>query len=63
LKYLIRGFTPLRVCLHDRSGQRKDIVDYVTSVVYSNSEPIMRGWEKEEKDLVIETLSNRADGM
>jgi hypothetical protein len=55
--------TPLRVCLHDQSGQRNDIVDYVTSVVYSNSERIMRGWEKEEKDLVIETLSKRADGM
>ena len=46
-----------------RDGHRKDIVDYVTSVVYSNSEPFMRGWEKEEKDLVIETLSKRADGM
>jgi hypothetical protein len=38
-------------------------VDYVTSVVYSNSERIMSGWGKEEKDLVIETLSKRADGM
>jgi hypothetical protein len=55
--------TPRRVCLHDQSGQRNDIVDYITSVVYSNSEQIMRGWEKEEKDLVIETLSIRADGM
>jgi hypothetical protein len=55
--------TPLRVSLHDESGQREDIMDYVRSVVYSNSERIMRGWGKEEKDLVIETLSKRADGM
>jgi hypothetical protein len=55
--------TSLPVCLHDQSGQRNDIVDYVTSVVYSNSERIMRGWGKEEKDLVIKTLSKRADGM
>jgi hypothetical protein len=55
--------TPLRVSLHDERGQRKDITDYVRSVVYSNSERIMRRWRKEEKDLVIETLSNRADGM
>jgi hypothetical protein len=51
------------VSLHDESGQRKDITDYVRSVVYSNSERIMRRWRKEEKDLVIKTLSNRADGM
>ena len=61
-----RALAPLRrfrVSLHDESGQREDIMDYVKSVVYSNSERIMRGWGKEEKDLVIETLSIRADGM
>jgi hypothetical protein len=52
-----------RVCLHDQSGQKKDIEDYVRSVVYSESEPIMRRWRKEEKDLVIETLAERAEGM
>ena len=55
--------TLLRVSLHDQSDQKKDIADYVRSVVYSNSEPIIRRWKKEEKDLVIETLSERADGM
>jgi hypothetical protein len=52
-----------QVSLHDQSGQNKDIEDYVRSVVYSNSEPIMRRWRKEDKELVIETLSERADGM
>ena len=52
-----------RVSLHDQSGQKKDIEDYVRSVVYSDSEPIMRRWRKEDKDLVIETLSEQADGM
>ena len=60
---VLRRLNSLRVCLHDQTGQRNDIVDYITSVVYSNSERIMRGWGKEEKDLVIETLSKRADGM
>jgi hypothetical protein len=63
IRVVLERLTSLRVCLHDQSGQRNDIVDYVTSVVYSNSERIMRGWGKEEKDLVIETLSKRADGM
>jgi hypothetical protein len=52
-----------QVSLHDQSGQNKDIEDYVRSVVYSDSEPIMRRWRKEDKELVIETLSERADGM
>ena len=28
--------TPLRVSLHNQSGQTKDIVDYISSVVYSD---------------------------
>ena len=59
----LEPLTSHRVSLHDQSGQKRDIEDYVRSVVYSNSEPIMRSWEKEDKELVIETLSKRADGM
>jgi hypothetical protein len=47
--------------LHDQSGQKKDIVDYVTSVAHSD--PEMRRWREEDKELVIKTLSERADGM
>ena len=53
--------TSLRVSLHDQSGQKEDIADYVRSVVYSNRELIR--WKTEDKDLVIEVLSERADGM
>jgi len=52
-----------RVSIHDQTGQKQDIVDYVRSVVYSSSEPIMRRWRTVDKELVIETLSGRADGM
>ena len=52
-----------RVSLHDQSGQKKDIEDYVKSVVYSDSEPIMKRWRTEDKELVVEVLSERADGM
>jgi hypothetical protein len=55
--------TSLRVSLHDQSGQKEDIADYVRSVVYSNAEPIIRRWKKEDKVLVIKVLSERADGM
>ncbi|KAF8463735.1 hypothetical protein DFH94DRAFT_606114, partial [Russula ochroleuca] len=60
---IIAPLTSLQVSLYDQSGQKKDIADYVRSVVYSNSEPIIRRWKKEDKDLVIEMLSKRADRM
>ena len=63
IQNVIVSLTSFRVSLHDQSGQKEDIVDYVRSVVYSNSEPIIRRWKKEDKDLVIDMLSERADGM
>ena len=63
IRDVLEPLTSRRVSLHDQSGQKKDIEDYVRSVVYSNSEPVMRRWRKEDKELVIETLSERADGM
>lgn len=63
IREVIESLTHLRVSLHDQTGQKKDIVEYVKSIVYSNSEPIMRRWRTEDKGLVIETLSERADGM
>jgi hypothetical protein len=47
--------------LHDEDGQRQDIFDYVRSVVQSDRK--MRKWRAQDKELVIDTLSQRADGM
>ncbi|KAH9025261.1 hypothetical protein EDB83DRAFT_2657882 [Lactarius deliciosus] len=58
--------TPLahhRVSLDDESGQKKDIVDYVNSVVHSDSETMMKRWREDDKKMVVETLSEKADGM
>ena len=49
------------VSLHDQAGQNQDIVNYVSSVVLSH--PKMRKWREEDKKLVIDTLTQRADGM
>jgi hypothetical protein len=57
----LEPLTSLRVSLHNQSGQKEDIVDYVSSVVYSDKK--MRRWREEDKKLVIDTLSERADGM
>jgi hypothetical protein len=63
IRDVLDPLTSRRVSLHDQTGQNEDIADYVRSVVYSDLEPIIRRWTKEDKDLVIETLSERADGM
>ncbi len=63
IREALEPLTSHRVSLHDQTGQKKDIEDYIRSVVYSDSEPIMRRWRKEDKDVVIKTLSERADGM
>ena len=52
-----------RVSLHDESGQKNDIINYIHSVVYSDSETMMKRWRDDDKKRVIETLSEKADGM
>ena len=53
--------TQRAVSLHDESGQQQDIINYVTSFVQSDRR--VRRWRQEDKDLVIKTLSEKADGM
>ena len=51
------------VSLHDESGQRTDIDDYIRNVVNSSPSAAMRRWRADDKSLVIETLTERAYGM
>ena len=57
----LEPLTTLRVSLHNQSGQKEDILEYVSSVVHADKK--MRRWREEDRSLVIETLSERADGM
>ena len=63
IRKVLEPLTSRQVSLHDQTGQKEDIADYIRSVVYSDSEQIMRRWRTEDKELVIKTLSERADGM
>jgi len=49
------------VPLHEQAGQNQDIIDYINSCVHSD--PRMRRWREEDKQLVIETLTRKAGGM
>ena len=61
IQAVLKHLTPCAVSLHDESGQQEDIVNYVTCFVRSDRK--VRRWREEDKDLLIKTLSEKADGM
>lgn len=49
------------ISLHNEAAQKEEIVQYVRSIV--DSKPGMRNWAAEDKELVIDLLLQKADGM
>jgi hypothetical protein len=49
------------VSLHDEGGQRRDILDFIKSAVEADAN--MRKWRPEDRQLVIDSLSQKANGM
>ena len=49
------------VSLHGEKGQAQDIAEYVKFVVSTDRN--MKKWRKEDKELVVQELTRRADGM
>jgi len=47
--------------LQDERGQMEDIEDYIKSVV--EKDPRNRSWTAQDKQMVIDVLTNNADGM
>jgi hypothetical protein len=61
IRNALEPLKPLEISLHDQDGQKNDIVDYIKSVIHSDRK--MKNWREEDKQLVIDTLSDKADGM
>ena len=61
IRMVLEPLTSLKISLHDESGQKEDIIQYIKSVVRSDRN--MRRWKEEDKKLVTDTLSEKADGM
>ena len=49
------------VSLHEEAGQKQDVMDYIDSTVQLDRK--MRKWRAEDRQLVIDALTQRADGM
>ena len=61
IKIVLEPLAYSTISLHDESGQQKDISDYVCKTVNSNRK--MRRWRDKDRKLVVEVLSEKADGM
>jgi hypothetical protein len=61
IQKVLGSLAGISVSLHDEYGQKKDIFNYVTNVVYSDKK--MQTWRRDQKDLVVDELSKKADGM
>ena len=61
IRVSLEPLTTMCISLHEQIGQKKDIEDYVRTVVYADRN--MRRWRDEDKKLVVETLTEKADGM
>ena len=61
IKDVLDPLIPLRVSLHDEKGQKTDIDNYIKSVI--NTHPQNRRWKAEHRQLVIDVLTKKANGM
>jgi hypothetical protein len=61
IKDVLDPLTSCSVSLHDERGQKRDIEDYIKSVINTHQEN--RRWKAEHKQLVINVLTRKADGM
>ena len=61
IRTVLEPLTSLHISLHDQSGQKQDILHYINNFVHSDRR--MQRWRLEDKQIVIDTLSAKADGM
>jgi NACHT domain len=61
IKIVLEPLTFRSISIHDERGQMEDIEYYIREVV--TLDPKNRKWKQEDKQLVIDVLTKRADGM
>jgi hypothetical protein len=61
IKDILEPLVRHTVSLHDESGQKGDIEEYIKSVINTNKKN--KRWKAADKQLVIDVLTEKADGM
>ena len=62
IRATLKHLATQEISLHDESGQKQDINNYITSVVRSADDK-MKKWRDSEKNMVVDKLTEKADGM
>ena len=60
IQKVLESLSTLQISLHNEIGQEADIIAYIKSVVNSDS---VLDWTEEDENLVVNTLSQKANGM
>ena len=61
IKAILEPLAFRSVSLENESGQKKDIKDYIESIVHTDKK--MKNWNPKHHQLVIDVLTGKADGM
>jgi hypothetical protein len=61
IRDVLEPLVAYNVPLHKQAGQSRDIVSYINHFV--RSDPRVQRWREEDKQLVVETLTEKAGGM
>jgi NACHT domain len=60
IQKVLESLNTLQISLHNETGQEADMISYIKSLVKSDS---ILDWTEEDENLVINTLSQKANGM
>jgi hypothetical protein len=60
IRMVLGSLEPLQISLDDEIGQKADIIAFIEHTVHLNSMP---EWTEEDQSLVINTLSQKSNGM
>ena len=61
IKVVLEPLACRSIPIHDEAGQMEDIENYIRSTV--NTDPKYRKWKQEDQRMVIDILTERAEGM
>ena len=61
IKVILEPLACRSISIHEETGQMEDIENYIRSVV--NTDPKYRKWKEEDRRMVIDVLTDRAEGM
>ena len=60
-EFVLYPLASRRVCLHEESGHSQDIIHYLRTMLRTH--PKMKGWKADDKQVVINTLFRKAEGV